>query len=84
VGYATYGFDEESGIAVIGNNAVHPAHQGKGIGSRLQREVDRRMHEEGYERFEVDTLSVDLGAQRMYEKLGYQRYAETYRYLRKG
>ena len=41
------------------------------------------MREEGYTRFEVDTLSIDLPAQRMYERQGYRRYAESYRYLRK-
>ncbi|MCX7591575.1 MAG: GNAT family N-acetyltransferase [Kiritimatiellae bacterium] len=83
VGYATYHFEEDSEVAVIGNNAVHPDFQGRGIGSRLQREIDRRMREEGYTQFYVATLGNDLPAQRVYEKLGYQRVAETYHYLRK-
>ncbi len=83
-GYATYIFDEDRGVAVIGNNAVLPDFQGRGIGKRLQAEVDRRMRAEGYTRFEVDTLSIDLAAQHVYERQGYQRYAESVRYLRKG
>ena len=36
------------------------------------------------ERLEVDALSIDLAAQHVYERQGYRRYAESYRYLRKG
>ncbi|MBI4976693.1 MAG: GNAT family N-acetyltransferase [Spirochaetes bacterium] len=82
VGYATYQLHREKGIAEISNNAVHPDHQGKGIGKRLQTEVARRMREEGYTRFTVSTLSVDIPAQKLYEKLGYRKYAETFHYLK--
>ncbi len=84
VGYATWLFDAEQGIAEIGNNAVHPEFQGKGIGKALQKEVERRMREEGFTRFTVSTLGVDIPAQKLYEKLGYTRYAESMHYLRKG
>ncbi len=83
VGYATYILDEERGIAEIGNNAVHPDYQGRGIGKDMQKEIERRMKEEGYRKFAVTTLSNDLVAQRIYEKLGYKRYAESYHYLKK-
>ena len=83
VGYATYILDKERGIASIGNNAVHPEYQGKGIGGSMQKEVKRRMLEEGYSRFAVDTLAVDLPARKIYERLGYKKYAETYYYLKK-
>ncbi len=83
VGYATWLFDSEQGIAEIGNNAVHPEFQGKGIGRALQKEVERRMREEGFTRFTVNTLGVDIAAQKLYEKLGYIRYAESVYYLRK-
>ena len=82
IGYATYSLDEERGIAEIGNNAVHPDYQGKGIGKSIQREVRRRMEEEGYRKFTVSTLSNDLAAQRIYEKLGYKKYIESYHYLK--
>jgi ribosomal protein S18 acetylase RimI-like enzyme len=83
VGFATYVLDRGRGIASIGDNAVHPASQGRGIGSMLQREVDRRMRAEGFTRFEVSTFSHDLPARRVYEKLGYDKRAETVHYLRK-
>ena len=83
VGYATYRLDEERGIAHICNNAVHPGHQGQGIGKNLQKEVKKRMLEEGYTKFAVSTLSNDLPAQKIYEKLGYRKYVESYHYLKK-
>lgn len=83
VGYATWSFDQEQGIAEICNNAVHPEHQGRGIGKAMQTEIERRMREEGYTRFTVTTLSVDIPAQKLYEKLGYSRYAESIHYLRR-
>ena len=83
VGFATFLLDPGSGIATIGNNAVHPDFQGRGVGSAQQREVDRRMREEGYTRFQVTTLTNDIPAQRMYERLGYQRIAQSINYLRK-
>jgi len=82
VGFATFLLDPGRGIATIGNNAVHPDFQGRGIGSAQQREVDRRMHEEGYTRFQVTTLINDIPAQRMYERLGYERITQNINYLR--
>jgi ribosomal protein S18 acetylase RimI-like enzyme len=84
VGFATFLLDAARGIATIGNNAVHPDFQGRGIGSAQQREVDRRMREEGYTRFQVTTLTNDVPAQRMYERLGYQRIVGSINYLRQG
>ena len=82
VGYATLGLNRGTGIAEIGNNAVHPDWQGRGIGSAMQREVARRMDAEGFTRFAVSTLTNDLPAQHVYEKLGYKQIVGTVHYLR--
>ncbi|MBN1672816.1 MAG: GNAT family N-acetyltransferase [Kiritimatiellae bacterium] len=83
VAFATYDLDEDNGIAGIGDNAVRPDWQGQGIGTLLQQEVRRRMREDGYRRFRVGTLAIDAAAQRIYEKMGYVRVAESYHYLMK-
>ena len=83
VGYATAHYDVLRGIATIGNNAVHPDFQGCGIGKALQKEIARRMNEEGFTKFKVSTLSVDIPAQKIYEKLGYIIYSENINYLKK-
>lgn len=77
VGYATYLLHADKDIAEIGNNAVAPAQQGKGIGSALQREVLARIKREGYRRLMVTTLSHDEPAIRMYERLGAEPYARS-------
>ncbi|MCX8082548.1 MAG: GNAT family N-acetyltransferase [bacterium] len=83
VGYATYYKDGERGIGTIGNNAVHPSYQGRGIGTLLQKEIKRRMEEDGFKRFSVSTLSIDIPAQKMYEKMGYKKVVDTIHYMKK-
>jgi ribosomal protein S18 acetylase RimI-like enzyme len=80
-GYATYTIDPTQSLAVLGDNAVDPEYQGRGIGSRLQKEVNRRIAEEGCAISEVATHSDNEAAQRIYEKHGYERYAVSYHYL---
>jgi RimJ/RimL family protein N-acetyltransferase len=82
VGYATMSLDFQRGIAEIGNNAVHPDFQGKGIGKAMQKEIMRRMQESGFEKFKVSTLSNDIAAQKVYEKLGFIKIIEGYHYLK--
>ncbi len=83
VGYATYYADRTKAIAEIADNAVHPEFQGRGIGTLLQRELNRIMLDAGFTRFKVSTCSNDIAAQRVYEKLGFERCSEIYHYLRK-
>lgn len=81
-GYATVFYDTERGIANIGNNAVYPEYQGRGIGKAMQAEIKRRMLEEGFAKFAVSTLSNDIAAQKIYEKLGYKKFIEGFNYLK--
>ena len=83
VGYATLLYHENTKIAEIGNNAVHPDYQGQGIGKAMQREIARRMKEDGFSRFTVQTLTCDIAAQKIYEKLDYERIASNIIYLKK-
>ncbi|OGV39626.1 MAG: hypothetical protein A2020_02870 [Lentisphaerae bacterium GWF2_45_14] len=83
VAYATASYDFAKGIAEIGNNAVDPDFQGRGIGKAMQKEIARRMDEEGFTKLKVSTLSVDIPAQKIYEKLGYVKYCENINYLKK-
>jgi len=82
VGYATMSLDYERDIAEIGNNAVHPDFQGKGIGKMMQQEIMRRMIENGFEKFKVNTLSNDIAAQKVYEKLGFEKIITGIYYLK--
>ena len=83
VGYASYSLDEEQQLAEVGNNAVLPEYQRRGIATALQEEVMARFAEEGYRHWTVSTLSNDLPAQRLYAKMGFEEYIRVIMYLRK-
>ena len=82
VGYATMDLDFQRGVAMIGNNAVLPEHQGKGIGKAMQNEINRRMIESGFSKIKVSTLDNDVAAQKVYEKLGFEKILGTLNYLK--
>jgi ribosomal protein S18 acetylase RimI-like enzyme len=83
VGYASHWFEAERGIAIIGENAVLRACQGRGIATAMQREIVRRFHAAGHEKWQVVMLGHDYPAQRVYEKLGFHEVARSIIYLRK-
>jgi ribosomal protein S18 acetylase RimI-like enzyme len=79
MGYACYGpTPSTNGTYDLYWIAVHPAAQGSGDGSRLLREVERRLAERGGRLLIVETSSRDsyVGTRRFYEARG---YAETAR-----
>ena len=83
VGFATMAVDLERDIAEIGNNAVHPDFQGMGLGKAMQQEIMRRMVESGFDKFKVSTLTNDIAAQKVYEKLGFEKIISGIYYLKK-
>ena len=82
VGYATMALDFKRGIAEICNNAVHPKFQGLGLGKAMQQEIMRRMLESGFDKFKVSTLTNDIVAQKIYEKLGFEKIMTGIYYLK--
>ncbi|KPK78941.1 MAG: hypothetical protein AMJ81_14275 [Phycisphaerae bacterium SM23_33] len=83
VGYASYFLRVRApDIAEVGNNAVRPEHQGRGIGMAMQQEIMARLEEEGFRRWTVTTLINDIPAQRIYAKMGFQELTRMLIYLR--
>lgn len=64
---------EQGGTVFIGKLIVHPSHQGKGIGSTLLLAVEEACP---YTRYELFTSSKSERNLRLYERLGYRRFAE--------
>ena len=84
VGFADFYCHEQSGIGEIGNNAVHPDYQGRGIAGRLYEAVFERMRERGMRFAKVGT-GLDPShapARRAYQKAGFDRERQTVTYYR--
>ncbi len=58
------------GTCFIGRLIVHPAHQGRGIGTTLMDEIEKRFPEA--ERFELFTGHRSEGNLRLYKRIGYR------------
>jgi ribosomal protein S18 acetylase RimI-like enzyme len=82
VGYASYILDGRRGLAEVGNNAVDPAYQGRGIGKLMQQEVFARFEEEGYSMRTVSTLVEDLPARKIYERMCFEEITRSIVYLK--
>jgi GNAT superfamily N-acetyltransferase len=85
VGFITFYPKAETRIAEIGNNAVHPDFQGRGIGARMYEYVFEKMRQMGMRFVEVHT-GGDPGhapARRAYEKVGFDIQLPTVTYWRR-
>ena len=82
VGFATYSLDEKRKVGIVGNNAVDPKYQSRGIGTEQIREVLARMTAKGMRIAEVKTGTSEAfaPARRMYETLGFSPTTESVLY----
>ncbi len=73
VGFITFRVDEKKGMGIIGNNAVHPEHQGRGIATAMYAHVLDLFRRDGL-RYACVGTGLDEGhtpARRAYEKAGF-------------
>ncbi len=84
VGFVTFRADRASRVGEIGNNAVHPDCQGRGVAGRMYQEVFRRLKEMGIRFVKVKTGAdpAHAPARRAYEKAGFTIQVPTVEYYR--
>lgn len=75
VGFVTFRADENTKVAEIGNNAVHPAWQKRGIATKMYRYVLDRMRDLGMRVAKVTTGAdpCHAPARAAYERVGFGR-----------
>jgi GNAT superfamily N-acetyltransferase len=73
VGFIHYELTREKASGQLGLNAVHPSHQGKGIGARMYARVFEILRAEGIKFARVDTGGDEahIPARRAYQKSGF-------------
>lgn len=84
VGFITYRLQEDRELGIIGNNAVIPEYQGRGIGTEQYRRVLEAFEESGI-RFAKVTTGLDpfhAPARAGYEKAGFEPFVEMVDYYR--
>ena len=69
---ATGVYDQDTTRGVVDNVYVRPAHQGRGVGSRLLDAAEAALAEAGVETLAISVLAANEGARRLYERRGYR------------
>jgi GNAT superfamily N-acetyltransferase len=85
VGYAAaqIGREEPSpDIGIVSFNAVHPDHQGQGIGTALIKQVTGHLEAQGARVLAVWTLEADEPVRRIYERMGFEELTRFVYYSR--
>ena len=84
VGFITFTSDDARQVGEIGNNAVHPAFQARGIGTAMYRHVFGKLKERGMRYVQVTTGGdpAHAPARRAYERAGFTIQLPSVTYYR--
>ena len=81
VGFIAARPDAETRIGAIPDMAVHPAHQGKGIGTALIKTALDYLTSLGMEYVRIETLEQNAVGQKLYPRMGFQEIARQIHYI---
>ncbi len=71
----------ETGIGGIPDMAVHPAHQGRGIGAALMKTALDYLASQGMQYARIETLEQNAVGQKFYPRLGFEEIARQIHYI---
>jgi diamine N-acetyltransferase len=78
VGFVMYGYDADEGCHYVARLMIDKNHQGKGYGRAAMVEAVRRMRAEpGCREIALSVEPENVGAQRLYESLGFRKTGEV-------
>jgi L-phenylalanine/L-methionine N-acetyltransferase len=74
-----------SHIAYLGGLAIHPTYAGKGFGLKMMQEIIDFANKQGYKRIELSAATENLGAIKLYKKVGFEEEGimKKYTYLKR-
>ena len=76
------GYEEGQEVGIVHWIAVHPAHQGKGLGIALLHQCMNRLREDGWETVHLSTRAAFVSARAMYERLKFKTLYQHARFRR--
>ncbi|MFP4056959.1 MAG: GNAT family N-acetyltransferase [Candidatus Brocadiia bacterium] len=80
-GFVACRFDRRTAIGWIPNLAVHPDHQGRGIGRRLMEAALDYLREQGMRFVRIETLEQNARCAAFYPRLGFQEVGRQIHYI---
>ena len=73
------GIVDSSGMGSLQNVGVTPCHRGKGLGTHLMYQSLMGFRQVGLQRAALEVTAQNLGAVRLYERLGFRRVKTVYK-----
>lgn len=73
------GLVDDGGVGALQNVGITPAHRGRGIGTCLLYQALAGFQRAGLERVFLEVTAQNLGAVRLYERLGFQHIKTVYK-----
>ena len=73
------GIVDSSGMGSLQNVGVTPSHRGKGLGTHLMYRALLGFRQVGLQRAALEVTAQNLGAVRLYERLGFRRVKTVYK-----
>ena len=69
-----------SHVAYLGGLAIHPDYAGRGYGKKMMEEIIDLANQEGYKRIELSVATENLGAIKLYKKVGFEEEGTMRKY----